>query len=235
MSNGPQLSPPLAGCLVLKPPYALASATSTSRVPLGAMVVADGADPSAVAQALLAREHVPWCPICLLAADTNVGADQPRWLAVAQPPFTPARIAAAVRTRPAPTPRDLASYIAGRIAQPGEAPVLRRALGEDEPWSGHRTSLWRRLKRLGRFTERDWQAVQQMTLALRYGRLAHRSSARGIALGIQVDARTLRRWTREYLGIPLAQAVAWSGWEPALEAALRAGGYVQSTSLRAAR
>lgn len=74
----------------------------------------------------------------------------------------------------------------------------------------------------GLITGRDWQALQELLLTLRTGRLRSCSSAGEVARAAGCDDRTLRRRVERYLGIPFADAITRPGWEPALEAALRA-------------
>lgn len=156
MSDETQPGTAPARCSVLEPPHTTPIGIETSRFPLGSILIARASDPGAVAQAVVARGAAPWCPLCLLTTAPNSPQvapsprlGDPRWLAWAAESAPPDEIITAVRARPAPTPADIAGYVADRLQAPEVIPVLRSALGESGAWAGHRTTAWRHFTKLG--------------------------------------------------------------------------------------
>jgi hypothetical protein len=232
--SGPTV-PCALGVYALEHPYQ-AWRLLGSRLPeLGGIIICDlraGRQPYESLSSLALT--APWCPTCALVptrlpfrklievleslprsclklpielGDTQ---PQPRWLL------------AEVTRRPAPTPAQIAEYIARRVSCSWLFPTFAACLQRGADSGASRSYLSRKLKNRPPFTARDWAAVGQLVSVLQSTRWPAGRLAREHGL----DPRTLRAWVARYLGLPWNTAQQLVGWEWIVEAALRRGKYV---------
>jgi hypothetical protein len=235
------------------PPYQRDAYQRDDRVrdetpPLGTIVLSSADSAQRIASELepfLSR--APWCIPCLAITDATAAPDvlaaihglpgQPVF--IREPPnpeLLPTLALAAVRRRTPPAGRLLADYVARRIGWPALRSTLESLLSAaaEEPATSEvpvRT-LRDRLRRLGPLTPRCWRTIGTLS------RIAATASGSGVdtlAWRAGVCPRSLRTWSRRYLGLSLREFRVNAGWEWVVEAALRKAGYVEAPAAVAPR
>ena len=236
--NRPLTSP----LFVLEPKYLACHPAGHTIPSLGAILVADvtGEDGVVVAVETAARVAAePWCPVVLVSRSADLSQTVAAVIdqfamapAILRLPgeanlLAPDAILAAVKNRDAPTPYQLAGYVATRTGRPEVRLTLeecfRRAMS-DGSWSEHyhRSTLSRRLSQFGPFKPRDWTGLARaLSLLLASGSL-HRLSKR-----YAVDSRTVQAHIHHFTGLDFGQARKRPGWEWVIEAGLRRAGYLE--------
>lgn len=147
---------------------------------------------------------------------------------------TPAQLALAIKQRPIPDAGLLADFITRRLqcfSVRGDlitildASPARRLTDLDMA-----RTLRSHCSKLGRWSPACWYRIGRLA-RLRGGLGQGPVSVERVALDNQLDPRTLRAWLHKYLGTPADALGRHWGWEWVVEAALRNGGYVQSSAL----
>lgn len=216
---------------LLLPPYAApvpATDADVAGAPLGALELVRLAPDADLLSRVAVSPRAPWVPLVLVREGGRLPAGGAlvrtahRWVTLlswpAHRPFDPAACVAHVRTRAAPEVEDVVEYIWQRT---GSAPLAAslRELASTPPGDAPATaSLSRRLRRLGvTLGASDWRRVMRLT------RLERRGTDRvdDLAVRAGIDARTLRRWVTELLGVPPTALGELAGWPWIAEAVLR--------------
>jgi hypothetical protein len=224
---------------LLVPPYRQVSWVADGPPPLGAIALASASSVEQVSGGLKPLlKRAPWCVPCLVTATETA---TPTVLAAihelpGQPVFLPGPlpvagsgpvVVGAVRARPVPGGARLADFVVRRTGRPDLrldlAALLGGETGEFAIVPPPERTLRDRLRRFGSFGTLGWRAVGTLCRA---AARSERGSVERIATGSGIGARTLRAWVRRYLQVSMAEFRARAGWEWAMEAALRAGGYV---------
>lgn len=228
---------------LLAPPYRVVASSLGEVPPTNGAIAICWSDSSALLSGAFRSllRDAPWCVPCLIT--TSAPSDPAVLAAVRDLPgqltFTPdplsdellvERVKAAARSRPAPASPLLADYVSNRTGHTGlrlELTALLTVQAQPhslaEPVVPSRT-VRGRLSRFGPLTAHCWRAIGALSRVA-----AHMNGDRVEVLAWQVgvEARTLRRWTRRYLGATLQEYRERIGWEWVLESALRVAGYVK--------
>jgi hypothetical protein len=206
---------------------------------MGALLVADlRLGIPELASAVEYGHEAPWCPVvCLLGdqqpAATILASFEPvpgTWAGLYPGDFrhlAPAlRASAAVRRRPLPHATTIAQWVGSRVHQPGAASVLAACFGEAGDAVRPPRTLTRRVQALGPLEVRDWRGLARLAQLLAAQSATGARTLETAAHEAMVDPRTLRRWLRLATDLPWREALALTGWEWALESALRRYGYL---------
>ncbi len=239
--------------LLLEPPYQALQQSWDAPPAVGAILVCDlSAGIPALADVVLAHRAAPWCPVCLVQRGHSLDvracrAFEPRpstFAEVALPDgagkFTPAEVVAGVRRRLAPTPEDLAIYVANRTQRLDLTAMLQSCfeVGTGMPHPGaipSRSTFRRHLEDFPPLTSRDWAALGHLVIALRDAGLRQIRSRQRLAREHELDPRTLKDRLHRYLGGSLPEALERPGWEWVLEASLRKWHYLDDIGRRVIR
>jgi hypothetical protein len=220
----------------LHPPFRVFDAAAPR--PGSILIIRADADPLALIEALEARFYFPWCPLCICGSPSSafarlLSALRPNAAAcvgslVTSAEFSPATVVAAVAARPEPTTHDLALFVGLRCARPDIVSTLASIASRDRGTTAHRTTVWRRLLGFPPLGPRQWSKAFRLIGVL--GRVSFRryQSVERLALDAGVDARSLRRWTRQLLAMEPSDVAERPGWEWILEVLLRRNGYVDA-------
>lgn len=227
------------GISVLAPPYRFPTPLGAAPPALGAFLIAEVPGLPGTADHLWRVQcSAPWCPVCLALSSRPATADLlrsvqrlPKHLAYpysphpGDPPDVDALVHA-VESRPAPTPEDLAGYVAGRTKSRKFGNALLACFHscdeEMPPGPAIRSWLSRQFTPLGPLTARDWAAVYSC-LPLAHSRS---SGSDRVAYDLGMDPRTARARIQRYTGMSLADVRQRVGWEWMMEAVLRHWRYV---------
>jgi hypothetical protein len=234
------------GFQALVPPYVslspLESVEETGTLPLGIVVVGRGNEILGVLAALMQLGYsCPWAVPCLVLALKHdpfeplvalVGELRHRLVVVTRPDGSGrkgliAAILRGARNRAQPAPAALARWVTHRLRdQALENPLTSQfEIGRHHataPASPSVATYSRLFRRYGPYTARDWRAIARLCWH------AQASAADADRRGMRLPLRTLMRYSAKYLQVSHHVISKRVGWEWLLEAALRAGGYVQA-------
>ncbi len=220
----------MTACCLLPHTTAIVRAGPPQVRPLGTLLVLiRNGDATVDAAEIVAHwRSSPWCPIAAVGIETPEVAGDGLLLRLAMhvTPFagrdrvSPSDLRAGIRSRRAPDATDQAAYLAYRHSLRLGGLYLD-VLKQDCDWG----ALRRPLRRIGAWSPHDWFAIERTVTGVAKAIIEDLTEA-GAAQFIGVDVKTLSTRCRRYFGRGWRELVALGAWEPALELALRAGGYV---------
>lgn len=217
--------------------------------PVGTIAVADAVvDLSSLFDLVSLLRHCPWLPSCAVIANaageraaTVIGLTLADVAVVrvnpGESPDLLMRSIRAIQKRPPVSASHLADYIVRRTQRPDFRDSLMACFNSPPRLFAaaiHRSTVYRKLRRLSGLTPRDWAGVAQLATVLGSHSMSPPPSLESLALTAGTTTSTFLARIVRLLGVSAQAARSRLGWEWVVEAALRAHCYDQIFSVSTA-